>query len=121
MDSDDDFDACDFEMSDVCTTCNMGPPEVTLKKCFRRKSSKQCSLQCQKDNWKTGAQISMLNRSKSMDVKIICVYTVYSVFYSHGSWLRVDTTHLFYRSYLLISLRQEYFNARNKCLTAKLL
>ena len=40
LDSDDDFDACEFEMPEICTSCNMGPPEVTRKQCFRRKSSK---------------------------------------------------------------------------------
>ena len=54
FDSDDDVDACkfNFEMPDICASCNMGPPEVTLKKCTRCKLSKYCSVQCQKDNWK---------------------------------------------------------------------
>ena len=54
LDSDDDVDACDFdfEMPDICASCNMGPPEVTLKKCTRCKLSKYCSVQCQRDNWK---------------------------------------------------------------------
>lgn len=54
FDSDDDVDACEFdlEMPDICASCNMGPPEVTLKKCTRCKLSKYCSVQCQKDNWK---------------------------------------------------------------------
>ena len=38
FDSDDDVDACDvdFEILDICASCNMGPPEVTLK--FKHKS-----------------------------------------------------------------------------------
>ena len=49
--SDDDVDTCEFEVPDICASCNMGPPEVTLKKCSRCQLSKYCSLQCQKDNW----------------------------------------------------------------------
>ena len=52
LDSDDDDDSCEFEMPDICASCNMGPPEVTLRKCSQCKLSKYCSLQCQKDNWK---------------------------------------------------------------------
>ena len=52
LDSDDDVDACDFEMPDICAICNMKPPEVTLKKCTRCKLSKYGSVQCQRDNWK---------------------------------------------------------------------
>ena len=54
LDSDDDVsdDACDFEMPDICATCNMGPPEVNLRKCSKCKLSKYCSLQCQRENWK---------------------------------------------------------------------
>ena len=37
FDSDDDVDACgfNFEMPFICASCNMGPTEVTLKKCTR--------------------------------------------------------------------------------------
>ena len=54
FDSDDDVDTCglNFEMPAICASCNMGPTEVTLKKCNRCKLSKYCSVQCQKDNWK---------------------------------------------------------------------
>ena len=54
LDSDDDVSdgACEFEMADICATCNMGPPEVSLRKCSKCKLSKYCSLQCQRENWK---------------------------------------------------------------------
>ena len=50
LDSDDDPDA--FEMPDICTTCGLSPPEVTLQKCSLCKLSKYCSKQCQKINWR---------------------------------------------------------------------
>ena len=79
FDSDDDVDACElnFEMPDICASCNMGPLEVTLKKCTRFKLSKYmyCSVHCQKDNWKEH-KFACSIVAKPTDNKI----TVYSVF-----------------------------------------